>query len=360
MTPFAIFDENTALLSSSVILKNGPAKKSQNDDVSPATIRRQNAFGYLLIMLATVPYAINDIFIQTANTSYGLSAIGSLFVSSGTQALLAVTMILSSTPLRSSIPRIADQQLYLISVFGLLCALSVIFFAYALVRLPVGEADAILFLTPALTVLISYATLGEPISVPAVVAVLVSVVGAYAISLPSTPVKGAAPDFFSNDKRVEGVALALLGAFFLASSNIPIRAMGTSTSYLFSVLSFSLFLFVGTYLCGGYSVAFGDDTFSHMGIILSLGSGVSMFLGGSLYTQGIQRCPAGQGAFVGTVQIPVAIFLGFLFLGQIPTTVHFIGSVLVFSSALIIGAKQAFDRRASALLKPRLTQDDMV
>lgn len=364
VTPITLYDENTALLPPSVVLKND-ARSQNRDTVSEPTLA-QTSIGYLFILLATIPYAINDILVQTAEVSYGLSAMGSLFISSATQAILAITVILSNRSLRSSMSAIGDQQVYFISLFGLLCALSVIFFASALVRLPVAEADAILFLTPALTVLISYITLAEPVSLPVLVAVLVSVVGAYVISLPSavdgTPSLGQ----FTNANRLEGVALAVLGALFLASSNMPIRAMGMSTSYIFSILSFSLFLFVATYLCGGYSVAFGNDSFSVMAVILSLASGVSMFLGRSLYTQGIQRCPAGQGALVGTAQLPVAIVLAYFLLAQRPTTVHFLGSLLVFSSALIIGAKQVFDgrdrrdRRLPSASKTLTPQHDIV
>lgn len=343
MTPITLYDENTALLPSSVVVRSDA--EPRYNDVSSKSVPSQTSTGYLLILLATIPYAINDILVQTAEVSYGLSVTGSLFVSSATQAMLAVIAVLLNKSLRRSVLALGDQQVYLISLFGLLCALSVIFFAYALVRLPVGEADAILFLTPALTVFISYITLAEPVSVPVLVAVLVSVVGAYVISLPSAVVGTSSLGQFTNGNRLEGVALAVLGALFLACSNMPIRAMGMSTSYIFSVMSFSMFLFFGTCLCGGYTVESGNGSFSVMGFILSLASGVSMFLGRSLYTQGIQRCPAGQGALVGTAQLPVANVLGYFILAQRPTIVHFLGSLLVFSSALIIGAKQVFEGR---------------
>ncbi len=165
--------------------------------------------------------------------------------------------------------------------------------------------------------------LQEPVSLRTALAAFLSLVGGILVTDPFT--QGA-------QASLVGVLLAVSAASVSALSVTTLRAIATQVHFLVTVLSFGAFTMLAGLVEGGTLELF--DSASNTGIALL--AAVLGFCAQSSMAKGYEYCPAGKGALVRNIQLPLAYVLGIVFLGEMPHMVSVVGGILILSATLMI------------------------
>ena len=238
----------------------------------------------------------------------------------------AVMLMLSWIGLRRADVRWtgANQRVLLLlrGTFGF-AALSC--FYYSIVRLPLGDANAIQYTSPPLTALLAGLVLGERLRWHEATAVAGSLAGVMLIARPSfifgTP--AALP--------LAVVGIALLGAFMSASAYVTVRRLEAQNP-LVIIFYFSLVGVVGS-IPAVWSRLLWPTPLEWL-LLLAIGATTQV---AQLYlTRGLQLERAGRATAVSYLQVIFAAILGMIFFSERPDLLSIAGFGLVVAGTLIV------------------------
>jgi drug/metabolite transporter (DMT)-like permease len=198
-------------------------------------------------------------------------------------------------------------------------------FYFALVRLPLGDANVIQFTNPAFTAVLAVWLLRERLRLSEVGALVASLGGVVLIARPSVIFGGAN----ALDPAVVGVAL--LGALCSASAYVTVRML-EGVDALVIIFYFSLVSVVGS-IPAGWSAMLWPTPIEWL-LLLSIGATTQI---AQLYmTRGFQLERAGRAAAVGYLQVVFAAIWGALFFHEIPDAFTLGGFALVVAGTLTL------------------------
>jgi drug/metabolite transporter (DMT)-like permease len=204
---------------------------------------------------------------------------------------------------------------------------------YAVPRLPLAEATIFQYLNPILVTLLAVPFLGERITRGAVGALGLCVAGLLLVARPGWLFGGAAAGLDAH-----AVGIALLGAFFSSVAYLAIRKIGPREHPLVIVFYLPL---VSLPSSAAFTLRdYVSPTPVEWALLITIGiltQGAQLAL-----TRGLQLEAAGRATTVGYLQIVFAALWGFLFLGEMPTSLSLLGAGLIVSG--VVAASRSTQR----------------
>ncbi len=161
-------------------------------------------------------------------------------------------------------------------------------------------------------------------------AALISLIGGILVTDPFT--SGA-------HTKLVGVLLAVTAATVSALAVTTLRAIVRQVHFLVTVLSFGLFTTLAGLVEGGTDELLKSASNTGIAIL----AGVLGFCAQCSLAKGYEYCPAGKGALVRNIQLPLAYVLGIAFLGEVPHMVSVVGGILILSATLMV-AHEALEK----------------
>lgn len=349
---FASNDEVSPLVQPT---RNGEASNQQSNDhgsmyqfgISPE-IR-----GMLYIMIAACSFASLDIFFRLASFVLGIYPDTVLFVKSLITLIIGAIYSWFFVPI-SSLRTLTTTNRIFIVVYGVLCSSFLLLWFRTLQLLPVGDAMAILFANPAVTMILSYFLLSQPFGLTEVAVVVTTIVGVYLITGHSFNIfKADAIATPMDEVKFQGYMYAL-GAMILNSLTfISNNKVGTSVAPMFIVFVVSAIQVVLCTLTGGAVSLKEFLSYDITGIVICTVSGILSVIFASIIVRGFQLCPPGPGSVVKTISLPVAYIEGIFMFGDRPHWHQIIGALLVVSGTIVTGMKLKAESDEDRLLEQR-------
>lgn len=299
-------------------------------------IRRDVRKGRLIMLSSTVGFSIMSILERLAQTRYGLPTPPALMIRGSVQAIFALVALPVMTDPRAQLSLPARTK-WLLALRGAIGAIAVVLHITSLRYIPAGDAIAIFFTSPIFTMLFARLILKEPISSVHILAAVLSLTGGIIVTSPATD--GTILTVPAKDRLI-GSACAGTAAVFSSLVYIILRSLGTGIHYMSSVLSLGVGVTTVSVLAGGVFNPFnlaGDEV---PGVLTMLLATLFAFTGQMGINRGIQLCPAGPGALIRNIDVPMVYLLAVIFLQEIPTMLRAFGSLLVVSSALLIALRK--------------------
>lgn len=189
-----------------------------------------------------------------------------------------------------------------------------------------------------ITIVLSRVILHEPLEFPTMVACLVAFAGFAAITLD----KHTGTTGLESGKKVAGILVALAGAVCTSAAHIVTRWLGRRVHSQWNVLSLGVFstLFGSLLLLAEKSpkeelfLAFAS--WKHAGALFLVG--FSSYVGASSINRALQLIPAGTTGVLRSLDIPLSILLGCLFLGErIVSTQTLLGTLVILFASVSLG-----------------------
>ena len=203
-------------------------------------------------------------------------------------------------------------------------------FYFALVRLPLGDANVIQFTNPAFTALFATWVLGERLRLREVGAVATSLAGVTLIARPSFLFGGAS----ALDPRVVGIAV--LGAVCSAAAYVTVRR-AEGVHALVIIFYFSLVSVIGSIPAGWSAMVW--PTPAEWLLLFAIGATTQI---AQMYmTRGFQLERAGRAAAVGYLQVVFAATWGALAFHELPDLATLGGFALIIAATLALARSEA-------------------
>ncbi|XP_077595437.1 solute carrier family 35 member G1 isoform X3 [Stigmatopora nigra] len=208
-----------------------------------------------------------------------------------------------------------DKRLYL-TLRGFLGSNAMILLFYAVQQMPLADATVIIFSNPVFTSLLAWAFLKEKCTIWDCVFTVFTLTGVILIARPpfifGENIKGIEGDYTNH---VKGSIAAFAGAIGAACTMVVLRKIGKSVHYLLSVWYYAVIGFAECVIMisvlGQWELPLcGRDRWMLM-LIAVLG-----IAGQSFLTKALQLEKAGPVALMRTVDVVLAFFFQFVFLGQ--------------------------------------------
>jgi len=208
------------------------------------------------------------------------------------------------------------------------CSMGLTFFA--LTRLPLPDAITLNYAQPLLVVVFSSIFLGEPVRIYRWSAVVVGLIGVVIISWPELTLltSGAALD----DQEVIGVIAAFAGAGCSAVAAILVRNLVHSEKTATIVLWFSLMASALALL----SLPFGWQMLTLAQTLLLVGSGFCGGIAQIFMTSAYRHAEVSTVAPFEYTSMILAIAIGYVVFGDVPTLYMIFGGVIVVGAGLFI------------------------
>lgn len=293
-----------------------------------------NLVGVLYVMAAVTAFSVNDVLIKTLSGGYPLHQI--VFIRGFIACLLSVLVFM---PLEGGLANLKTKRWRFHMLRGTTVVLANMTFFTGLASLPLGEATAIYFVGPLFITALSFFILGERVGARRWTAVIVGLVGVLIVIRP-----GAAGFKLA-------AVLPMFAAFFYASLQIMTRKLGATenASTMTFYINLSFILFSGT-----IGLVFGDGRFSGwdnpslefltrswlwpsgQDWVLLAAIGVLIAFAAFLISQAYRSCEAGLLAPFEYVALPQAVLFSFLFWGDKPGIVAWLGIVLIAGAGLYV------------------------
>ena len=228
--------------------------------------------------------------------------------------------------------------------------MSGMFFNFAsLARLPLGDATAISFAAPLITVALAAIVLKERVRAYRWTAVFVGLFGVLVMMIPYVDLGRTL-----SGRQVEttiGALAGLTGAFFNAAAVIQTRRLTNTETTPCIVFYFSVICAVG----GLLTVPFGwySPTPLEFLALMSIG-----FLGGLAHivlTESYRYAPASLVAPFDYMALLWAFLLGYFFFDEVPTVIVFAGAAIVIAAGLFVIWRErqlGLERKRAAELPP--------
>lgn len=190
-------------------------------------------------------------------------------------------------------------------------------------------------LSPTISAVLALAFLSDPISLRDAAILLVNITGVIIVAQPTLQVGGDV---------MLGTLSAFGAAFFSSLGFIFVRSMGASVHYMLLVLSTGVFgLFIGVFMPPSEFAAITDNLKGTA--IISIAATLSCTTS-ILVNKGMQIVRPGLGMVVRTFNVPTAVALGAIFLGEPVSILLVVGVILVVGSICAIGLSKHFKSRA--------------
>lgn len=201
---------------------------------------------------------------------------------------------------------------------------------FALTRLPLPEAITLNYAQPLLVVVFSALFLGETIRIYRWSAVVVGLLGVCIVSWPKLTLFGTGPGL-SNQEAV-GVAAALAGAAISAVALLLVRNLVRTEKSTTIVLWFSL----SASAAGLLTVPFGWTPLSGQQAALLVAAGFCGGVAQILMTEAYRYAEASTVAPFEYASMILAVVVGYLAFGEIPTIHMIVGGAIVIVAGLFI------------------------
>ena len=225
--------------------------------------------------------------------------------------------------------------LFFMGLFGV--AGFYLFYFYTVQESTIGTAAILLYSFPAMVAVLARIFLGESLTPPKILALVLVVGGIFLVAGAYDPVNLEVSPFVLATGLLAALCFGLYPIFGkpvtgrLDPSTILTYALGFGALVLFVTAIPTLDTLVG--LPPGYYALLFSMALAHTA------------LGYALYTFGIRRLEAGQTAMIATMEAVVAMVLGVMLLGEALTFLKVLGGLLVLSGAVLAQIR---------LRKPRL------
>jgi len=233
------------------------------------------------------------------------------------------------------------------ALYGLIgIALSIFAYITAIaIGTPVVVAVSLTYLYPAMTLILSRIFLKESFTIPRLVAVPLSIVGAVIVSLPLTPELAPIP--------LLGIVFSFFNGVFAACYMVLGRKWGGHEGYSPTVTTFWGYLFAVLWmgpLFLGVSLFLSDPRIVGFQLLLTppawlLLLAFALFATAIPYTLtnvGVERLDASAASILLLLDPISAVFFGFLFLGQGLALWQAIGAALILSATVLIALEPRF------------------
>ncbi|AHY77922.1 ADI_G0024890.mRNA.1.CDS.1 [Saccharomyces cerevisiae] len=239
---------------------------------------------------------------------------------------------------------------------------------FSLMYLSISDAVLITFMSPTLTIFLSFLLLGEPFSKLEALGSLISFSGVVLIIRPTflfgeqTQGQQSPQDDIvetQNPKlRLIAIGVSLLGVCGLSSVYIIIRYIGNKAHAIMSVSYFSLVTTVvaalGVLLIPSMSLQL-PHSWKQWGLFLNLG--ISGFIHQILLTMGIQRERAGRGSLMTYTQVIYAVFWDVVLFHHWPNIWTWCGMAVIVSSTIWVINMRASKQNVVATAELLSTSD---
>ena len=214
------------------------------------------------------------------------------------------------------------RLLLLRGVFGLA---GLVCFFWAITLLDLADVTVLHYTNPLWTALLAAIFLKERWTRPQTMSLFLAIGGILLVAQP--------PALFGGVSRlpIEGVLLALGGAFFAGLAYVTVRKLGASESPFVVVLYFPL---VSVPLVTPFAIPLWVWPTALEWLIL-IGVGVATQIAQIFMTRGLAKLPAGRATTIGTLQVVFAGIWGWVFFGAFPNGWGIAGAFAVVAAVIV-------------------------
>lgn len=313
--------------------------------ISPSTA------GILFIMAGMAAISVNDMMIKQLSGGYPLHEI--VFARSFIGLLFSLIIV----QIEGGFSILKTRQPGLHAIRGMLVVISNMTFFLALATLPLADATALFFVAPLFITVLSIPLLGEKVGPLRIGAVVIGFVGVLLMQRPwaSAETLGAS--------RVI-LFLPVVAALAYAGLQLLTRKLGTTTKAsalavyiqgVFILVSVAFFLVAGD---GRYAAQVDDPSLQFLlrawvwpqlgDWVFLLGLGANSAIIGYCLSAAYKWADAATVAPFEYVLLPMAVFWGWLFWGELPEPVVWVGMALIIFSGLFVFLRERQKARADA------------
>lgn len=303
--------------------------------------------GYLLAFLSSGFFALNVVCIKTATFQGRLSSPEVVYSASTIMSSIAVITIGLNRSARQSLIVLTWRRIAVAILRGLIGTINILLFYKAIELLPAGQADASYFVTPALTIFVAAVCLREKVQLADCLLAAGSILGVLLISSPALISNDVARSshilqYILEPHQLVGVCCALLAAFFNACGMVLTRSLSKRVHYLHLVFILGACgVFLTTISGNAVSVVAVRERCS-TAIFAILASGVMVTTAQILIHASLNIIPAGRASLVRNCEVPLVYITAICFLGERLSALPLLGSVIVVTSAAVIGLRHIF------------------
>lgn len=333
--PLPVTDPAKAVNSATPLLSGSSAEELRPDLRTDEEPQSSELYGYVLMALSTVGFSGMSLFTHIAENKQGFPPTSAVFVRAIIQTTLSYLYIVRFLNVPDMLNGFTSRQWKLLISRGITGSVGVVSVFTGLQKLPVGDATSIFFCGPVITMLLSGAVLGEPITVVDYLASAISFAG---IILVARPGFGDETATISTSDRIIGSLASFAGAWLSAISYITVRSLGRGIHFMASVFSLGFASIFTSVFLGGF-IGPADLLARKDGTINVVWASLFAFAGQVCLNKGLQNCRAGPGVLIRNLDVPLAYMFGLLFLGEAPSWFSFAGACLVVTATLVIGLR---------------------
>ncbi|XP_057682629.1 solute carrier family 35 member G1 [Corythoichthys intestinalis] len=314
-------------------LVNEKASSAGGESASKVKPKRYPGLGLFYAFLATVFFSIISLIVKTIQ---GVHAIEISGIRCFFQMLFIVPLLIYN---KTGFLGPRDKRLYL-TLRGFLGSNAMILLFYAVQQMPLADATVIIFSNPVFTSLLAWAFLKEKCTIWDCVFTVFTLTGVILIARPpflfGENIKGIEGNYANH---IKGTIAAFAGAIGAACTMVILRKIGKSVHYLLSVWYYAVIGFVECLIMvsvlGQWELPpCGCDRWMLM-LIAVLG-----IAGQSFLTKALQLEKAGPVALMRTVDVVLAFFFQFVFLGQKPSFWSLGGALCIVVSTSGVALKK--------------------
>lgn len=309
----------------------------------PKPTKTEELYGYFFNFVSGLCFASVSVLIRLAETTYHLPTLSSLLLRSTVVCFFSTLYLLLFVNVRKQLSSYTKLHCTLLITRGLCSAVGLALIFHSAKLLPVGDAITICFVSPVVTLILATIFLHEAIGAWDWLACAISITGAVLVANPQFALNSAAESVSGRD-RIIGSLCAFGGGFLFSVVSITLRRMSTFVHFAVSILADSVFGILVSLLIGGRTVTSSLVSENKEGLFVAAVAGLFAFVALVCWTVGIQHCSAGRGQLIRTVDVPCTYMLGAVFLHEEPGPLSLLGSAMVFSSAVLVGARQMLSR----------------
>lgn len=307
-----------------------------------STPNNGEVMSYVLMGLATIGFSSNSLLIHVAETKYKFPTASSVLIRGVVQTVLCLTYLISMSQLRTTIRSINAPQFRLLCVRGVVGSLAMMCLYLSVRLIPVGDAIAIVFVGPAITIVLSKVFLHESATIVEYIAAALSVSGAVLITRHEASSPGQMEIGWRNwhVQALLGYLAAVMSATLASIGIMAVRRLSTAVHFITIVLAFSVCAIPTAILFGGILPV--EQFFVYgAGLTTVTTAAVIAFCSQCCIAVGLQSCRVAPAVLLLNLEVPISYVLGLIFMNEGLSVVRVVGSALVFLSAVLIGAQSA-------------------
>lgn len=300
------------------------------------SVRRNEKRGRMIMLSSTVGFSVMSILERLAQTRLGLQPGRALLIRGSVQAILAALALPFMTDVTAQL-NLPARTKWLLALRGVIGSIAVVLHLTSLRYIPAGDAIAIFFTSPIFTMVFARLFLNERITRTHLVAAALSILGGFIVT---SPMSDGGLHTIPARQRVIGSACAAAAAVLSSLVYIVLRNLGDAIHFMSSVLSLGVSVTIVSLCAGGM---FNPLTLSRVelpGVAAMFLAALFAFSGQMGMNRGIQLCPAGPGALIRNIDVPMVYLLAVVFLHEVPTLFRAFGSMLVVAAALVIALRK--------------------